>query len=214
MDTVQNDRKPNQSVIKLQGDTADARRASQPPAREGKDAANIEKVRDILFGAHMREQEKKILRMEQRAVKAIAQLKAETEKRFDSLENFIKTELASTNNRLQAEQNERIDSVTQVTKEVHNVLQTLEKRIAKLNNQMDQNAMDVRREIMEQSKSILTEVQRKHDEAQAALEQSAAELRTDKVDRSALSDLFSELSMRLKDDFSIDLDLETGDIES
>jgi molybdopterin converting factor small subunit len=213
MDTVQNDRKTSQSVIKLQGDAIDARRAPQPPAQEGKEAANIEKVRDILFGAHMREQEKKILRMEQRTVKAITQLRAETGKRFDSLENYIKNEMAAINNRLQTEQDERIDAVTQVTKEVAHVLQTLEKRMAKLNNQVDQNAMDLRRELMDQSKTILAEVQRKYEQAATALEQSSAQLRADKVDRNALSDMFSEISMRLTDDFSIDLDFEPGDVE-
>ncbi|MBV9959511.1 MAG: hypothetical protein JO360_13885, partial [Acidobacteria bacterium] len=37
----------------------------------------------------------------------------------------------------------------------------------------------------------------------AALEREAAELRTDKTDRSALAALFTELAMRLNNDFKI-----------
>jgi len=56
-------------------------------------AGNVEKIRAILFGAQMRDYEKKFSLLEDRMQKEINNLRSETAKRFDALETYINKEL-------------------------------------------------------------------------------------------------------------------------
>lgn len=62
------------------------------PGGDQATAGNIDKVRDILFGAQMRDYEKRFARLEERLQKATSDLKDDLKKRFDSLESYVKKE--------------------------------------------------------------------------------------------------------------------------
>jgi hypothetical protein len=47
------------------------------------------------------------------------------------------------------------------------------------------------------------EIRRRHDELSAKLAREADELRNDKTDRAALADLFTELALRLNNQFRL-----------
>ena len=66
---------------------------------------NLDKVRDLLFGAQMRDMEKHFARLEERLQKDLTELKEETRGRFESLEGFLRTEIESLTDQLEAEQN-------------------------------------------------------------------------------------------------------------
>src|ERR1044072_4141706 len=68
-------------------------------------AGNIDKIRDILFGVQMRDYEKRFARREQRLMKEESDLRDETRKRFDSLEQYIKEEMEALVERVTTEQN-------------------------------------------------------------------------------------------------------------
>jgi predicted transcriptional regulator len=61
----------------------------------------------------------------------------------------------------------------------------------------------LRSKILEQSKSLGSQIQKSKDELETALENEAETLRTDKTDRAMLADLFTEMSMRLKDELEL-----------
>ena len=71
-----------------------------PGKKEAAGGANLEKIRDILFGAQAADFEKKFARLEERLLKETADSRAETKKRFDSLETFIRKEVESLAERL------------------------------------------------------------------------------------------------------------------
>ena len=56
--------------------------AANGELREG---ANVDKIRDILFGSNMREYEKRFARLEERLTKSSDALREDLKKRFDSL---------------------------------------------------------------------------------------------------------------------------------
>ena len=66
--------------------------------REG---ANVDKIRDILFGSQMRDYDKRFVRLEERLAKASDALRDDLKKRFDSLESFVQQEVESLHQRLQ-----------------------------------------------------------------------------------------------------------------
>src|SRR5438094_3400039 len=74
-------------------------RKSPAPAAAGEEAPtglggeNLDKVRDILFGAQLRDSDRRFSRLEETLAKQVTELREESRKRLDSLEAFLKKEL-------------------------------------------------------------------------------------------------------------------------
>ena len=69
--------------------------------------APMEQVREILFGAQLKDMEVRFKRQEERLLREIHDVKDSLKKRLDSLENFMKSEVTSLLERLKREQDER-----------------------------------------------------------------------------------------------------------
>jgi len=178
----------------------DEKIAANGELREG---ANVDKIRDILFGSNMREYEKRFARLEERLNKSSEALREDLKKRFDSLESYVREELESLGQRLKTEKSERAESLKELTRESRDNAKTLEKKLSQLEEQLDAAQTELRSKILEQSKALGNQIQKSKDELEAALEHEAETLRTDKTDRAMLADLFTELSMRLKDELEL-----------
>jgi septation ring formation regulator EzrA len=90
-----------------------------------------------------------------------------------------------------------------LTRETRDSSKSLEKKLSALEEQLTSAQADLRARILEQSKSMSNQIQKSKDELEAALEHEAEALRTDKTDRAMLADLFTEMSMRLKDELEL-----------
>ncbi len=90
-----------------------------------------------------------------------------------------------------------------LTRELQAAGQNLEQKIAQLDEQTARKGRDLRQQILDQSKNLNDEIRRKYEELSAMLEREAAELRNDKTDRSALAALFTEVALRLNNEFKI-----------
>jgi hypothetical protein len=164
---------------------------------------NIDKIREILFGIQMRDYEKRFVRLEERLLKESNDLRDETKQRFDSLELYIKHELEALGERLISEQNTRADSLEQLSQGVKDTFRAVDKKTAQIDEQSAKSQRELRQQMLDQSKSLGDDMRVKYSELLAALEREATELRTDKADRSALAALFTEVAMRLNNDFKI-----------
>jgi DNA anti-recombination protein RmuC len=164
---------------------------------------NIDKIRDILFGVQMRDYEKRFARLEERLMKESSDLRDETRKRFDSLEAYIKQEMEALVQRFTAEQGARAESFEQLSQGIKETTRAFEKRAAQMDEQTAKGQRELRQQILDQSKSLNDEIRQKHQEMLQTIEREATELRTDKTDRSALAGLFTEVAMRLTNDFKI-----------
>jgi len=69
--------------------------------------APMEQVREILFGAQLKDMEVRFKRQEERLLREIHDVKDSLKKRLDSLENFMKSEVSSLLERLRRESEER-----------------------------------------------------------------------------------------------------------
>jgi hypothetical protein len=163
-------------------------RAAAEPAGAG----NVEKIRDILFGPQMRDYEHRFARLEETLMKESADLRESTRKRFDALETYIRKEFEALESRLKSERDER-----------GNLGDVLVKRIGELHDQTSAAQRDLRGAILEQSKDLREEMERRHLEMSATLERRFQELRKDKTDRAALAALFNEVALRLNDEFHV-----------
>ena len=167
------------------------------------EAGNVDKIREILFGGQMRDYDKRFSRLEERLLKESTELREDSRKRFEALEMFVHKEFAALAGRLQSEQQNREGSVQTVSRELQEAIRSLDGKLTQFSNQTTETQHDLRQQLLEQSKNLNEEIRRKYDDVSATLEREFAELNNDKADRSALSSLFTELALRLNNDFKI-----------
>ena len=170
---------------------------------EQREGANVDKIRDILFGSQMRDYEKRFARLEERFAKASEAMREDFNKRFDALESFVGQELESLNQRLKTEKTERSEGLMELSRETRDSSKSLEKKSSQLDERLSEAQGELRARILEQSKSLGGEIHRTKQEMESALEKESAVLRNEKTDRAMLADLFAELSLRLKDELHL-----------
>ena len=166
-------------------------------------SGNIDKIRDILFGTHMREYDARFARLEEALMKESAELRESTRRRFDALEGYVKKELESLQTRLRGERDERTDAFSQLSRELKESGDTLSKRIRDLDDQSTAAASDLRQEILNHSRGLMDELKSRNDELSSLLERRFQVLQHGKTDRSALASLLTEVAMRINDEFRI-----------
>lgn len=167
------------------------------------ESGNIDKIREILFGVQMRDYEKRFSRLEERLLKESADLRDDTRKRFEALETFVRNEFEALTDRLRAEQHSRDESVQSLTRELKETGQSLDKKLTQFDEQSTRGQRELRQQILDQSKNLSDEIRRKYDELAAMLEREVAELGHDKTDRASLASLFTEVALRLNNEFKI-----------
>jgi methyl-accepting chemotaxis protein len=174
-----------------------------PVNGEIREGANVDKIRDILFGSQMRDYDKRFGRLEERLAKAADALREDLKKRFDSLESFVQQEVESLHQRLKTEKSERVDATKELTRETRDSAKSFENRLSQIDEHLTQAQGDLRTRILDQSKTLLNEIQKAHSEMEASLEREAETLRNDKTDRATLADLLTEMALRLKDELEL-----------
>jgi hypothetical protein len=168
-------------------------------------SGNVDKIRDILFGNQMRDYEKRFVRLEERMLKEVSNLKDELKKGFDSLETYVKKELEILSDRQKMEQDDRTAAIQEVSRDLKETATGMEKKISNTEDQLNKRARDLHDQILMQSKTLSEEVQKKHEAITSALEREARELQNDKVDRSSLGELLMEMALRLTNEAGLDL---------
>jgi archaellum component FlaC len=161
---------------------------------------NLEKIREILFGAQVHDFEKRFTRLEEKLLKETSDARAETKKRFDSMEAFIRKEIESLVDRVKTEQGERSDAIKEISRDLRETAKNLEKKLAQLDEQATKGQRELRQQILDQSKSLGDEIRNRVKESATALTREIRDLRAEKTDRAALAGLFTEAAMRLSGD--------------
>jgi predicted component of type VI protein secretion system len=177
--------------------------ASAIEAELGGADGNVNKIRDILFGSQMRDYERKFTQLEERLMKESADLREDVKRRFASLEAFIKGEVEALDGAQKAEKNERAEEVKELAAESKETAKRLEKRIAQLDEDNSKSQRSLRQLVLDESKRLAEEIGVKHTDVSANIAKELQELRGILTDRHALSDLFAELSLRLKNEFKL-----------
>ena len=179
------------------GNGSAARKAAEAEVAGG---GNLEKIRDILFGAQVHDFEKRFARLEERLMKETNDARAETRKRFESLESFIKKEIESLGERLKAEHEERSEAGKEISRELRDTARNLDKRIAQLDELTTKNQRELRQQVLDQSKALTEEIRVRNRETTTALTKEITVLRTAKADRAALAGMLTDVAVRLTND--------------
>lgn len=164
---------------------------------------SLDKVRDILFGANMRDYEKRFVQMEEKFIAEAADLRIEVRKRCDALETYVKREIDALNERLKSERNERLAAEKESTQETRDFMKNSEKKLNQLDESLIKTQRDLHEQMLSQSKELSEEIRQKAEGLAAAMERAVKELRNEKTDRQALAALFTEVAMRLNHQFKL-----------
>lgn len=166
------------------------------PAASG----NLDKIRDILFGAQARDHERRFAQLEQHLIREATDLRTDLKHRFDTLEAYIKKEIDALTARLTQEQELRGGSVQHLAQALGKLTDTLESKAHQLESQTTQAQAYVQQQLMERASELATDIRARHAEVTSALHRAVQDLRTEKTDRSSLAAILMEASKRLSDD--------------
>ena len=182
---------------------------SARPAGNGKAApddpaaGSLDKVRDILFGGQIRDNDRRFARLEERLAQETAELKDEVRKRLGALEQFVKQEAASLADRIKTEHEERTDATKDLARDARESAKAFEKKTGQLDDQISRVQRELRQQILEAQRGLTDDLRQKIDEVLARLGRESADLREEKADRTTLAALLTEMAMRLTTDGSM-----------
>ncbi len=149
----------------------------------------------------MRDYDKKFAKLEERLLKESSDLREDLKRRFDSLESFMKSEVVLLSDAQKAEKNARDEALKNVGDKLGETAKTFDRRAAQTEEQTGKAQRDLRQLILDETKRLAEEIAHKHSSVAADLGRESQELRGMMTDKHALSDLFAELSLRLKNEF-------------
>jgi hypothetical protein len=189
--------------------------------------ASMEQVRELLFGAQLKNMETRFQRQEERFQRELADSRNALKARLDSLENFMKSEISSLLNRLKdeqderaevikaeqrernenlkAEQRERVESIALLAKDLAAASESFERKLAKLSGSLDNTERELRQLLQAESGALTAKVEEKYQDALDALSKTASEIRRDMVYRSSFSTMLTEMAVKLSGQWLLDV---------
>jgi hypothetical protein len=164
---------------------------------------NVDKIRDILFGTQMRDYESRFARLEETLARETLEIRETSRRRFEQLESFIHKEFESIQARFKSDRDERTDMSSQHSRELRDTADALSRRLRDLDDRGSGVERDLRGNLLQQARDLTEEIRIRHEELSMLVEKRVNELRDSKTDRAALASLFSEVALRLSDQFQI-----------
>jgi flagellar capping protein FliD len=164
--------------------------------------ANLDKVRDILFGGQMRDLDQRFARVEERLTRETTDLAEDVRKRLASVEQYAGTEAEALAQRIKGEYEARTAATKELTQKLQDTTGEFEKRSGSIEDQLARAQRELRQQIQDVQQQLVAEIRQKFDALQAQLRQEAVDLRGAKADRGTLAALFTEVAMKLASDSS------------
>jgi len=158
-----------------------------------------------LAGAQSRGTEKRISRLEEELPKRVAEMREELKRGIATLEAYARREIDSLNERLRGETAERDKGDEQLAAKADVSAKALRKEIAGLDERSTAAQRELRQHLLDQTKRLDDEIQRRSDDLAASLTRAVEELRSEKADRKAVAGILHEVAMRLTDEFALPL---------
>jgi hypothetical protein len=167
------------------------------------EGGKVDRIRDILFGSQMRDYDARFQRLDERLTREAAEARADTQKRLEALENFLKGALESLTNRLNTEQFARGHAVEKLARDLAETARSLELATKNLGEHADREFHALRQQLLDQSKALSEEIREKHGQVKADLEREAEQIRGAMTGRESLAEMLSEVALRLKNEFKV-----------
>jgi hypothetical protein len=159
--------------------------------------ASLDRVRDILFGAQIRDQDHRRQEFEDGLEKQLAAFGEESRKRLDALEGLVKRQIASVLDILKTESQQRSEALQALAHQLKQTAAGIDKRISAVDEQHSGAERALRTALLDQSQSLRDELSESGQSLTALLEKTRSDLQHTKADRTALAGLYTEMAQRL-----------------
>jgi predicted transcriptional regulator len=120
-----------------------------------------------------------------------------------ALEQFIKQEAESLDDRIRAEQDARLDATRDLAEDTRDSIKAFEKRTGQIDDTISRVQRDLRQQILDLQQSTTDELRQRIDDVVTRLNRASADLRNDKADRATIASLLTEMAMRLTNELQI-----------
>lgn len=167
---------------------------------------NLDKVRAILFGAQVRETDRRFAKLEEQVNRDLYALREDLRRRLDDLEAFVRDENDAFSKRLVAEQKSREEADEELSTDLKQAVKAAKAARGKLEQGVEEKDRALRARILEQSNDLSDAMQKQFDAMSSMLKDAVDTLQEEKTDRLRLADMFEEISTRLRSDFRLTLD--------
>lgn len=201
---------------------------NEPSANsQGVESASMEQVRELLFGAQLKDMQTRFQRQEERFQREITDSRNALKTRLDSLENFMKSEIASLLHRLKdeqderaeavkaeqrergeaqkAEQRERVEAMSLLARDLDAANEAFERKFAKLSGALDNVERELRQLLQAESNALSGKVDEKYQDTLDALSRASSDIRRDMVYRSSFSTMLTEMAVKLSGQWLLDV---------
>jgi len=158
---------------------------------------SLDQVRDILFGGQMRMVDARLRGLEERIAQEHEDLRNELNRKIAELDEASQREFAAHAERLAAERMKRADELKALSAELKEALKNLERRHVKFEEATSEADAEVRDQLMKQGAVLSAELARTAERLSTELDRTASVLRSDKVDRSMLSTMLTDMAARV-----------------
>lgn len=196
-------RKSETSVPPAQAITPPASPSRSAPMNDASPDRNVDQIRDILFGGQMRDYERRFLDLSQRLESESQRLHNDLDKRLAQLEKRVDDQFEKLGKLLRQEVSDRTQSLDDLETRMQQGQRTLRGELqgGLQALEADLSAKDERqRESLAELRQLLAT---RVSEINAALSRSDQEVRKDKVGRSDLAALLTEVALRLNGEFEL-----------
>jgi hypothetical protein len=166
------------------------------------EADNVDKIRDILFGNQMREVNQKFASMEKSLAQGLTAIRKENALQIDSLKTYFESEIEILGSKLSAEEKSRIEDMDELDDRLKQQGKQIDKKISDLAKSLDKNTSDINQKILKQSQDFNAEMGAQISESRQRMDGHRDELDKGKVDKLALSEMFSTLAIQINSDES------------
>ena len=151
--------------------------------------AEIEKVRDILFGKYVADFEHRFAELEARMEADVDALKQRLVEKIESMDDAVNTSIAKLDEQLLLEKKDRDSELQALQKMLDKAEKSLQHSISMMEDQANQDLAAIRQSL-EVSQEELTTL----------LESQKEQLENDKVSRQSLALMLDEVALRLRGD--------------
>lgn len=159
---------------------------------------NVDKIREILFGAHIREYETRFSKLEQRLVAENDKMSQFLEKRLTGIATATQRELAGLSEQLDEQKKRLVALQDESRNELNSVNHQIGERLNDLDDMLGKESQALRNDISEQYNELVELVKKTRESLGKSLEHESNRLEHDKVAREDLSALLAELASRLQ----------------
>ncbi len=158
---------------------------------------DLEKIRDILFGAERRESERKLAEFEKRLEAQAVQADLELQRHMEAFEEQIKAEVHSIANEISANQRKSADNLETLARELRASMNEIEQQVRSLTAKTSAAEQELRQELGQQVSNLTSSLRNSVDELDANVERKVQDLRVNSVDWSGLAVTLRDLASQV-----------------